>query len=198
MKALVVIGHPAPSSFNHALAQQVAQSWRQAGVDVTVHDLATQSFDPCLTADEARGAPSDNPMVQRHIADLTGADLLAVVHPVMWGMPPAILKGWIDRVFALNAAYGLGAEGEAIGLLPLRAALILNTSNTPPLAEAARFGDPLDRIWRDCILGFCSAAQVTRQTFAPLVPSTDATRAGWLDDAAVLAQAVLMQARQAR
>jgi|GEM_PF-2497314 len=87
MKALVVIGHPAPNSFNHALGQQVAQGWRQAGVDVTVHDLATQSFDPCFT-----GASSDDPQVQRHIADLTSADLLAVVHPVMWGMPPAVLK----------------------------------------------------------------------------------------------------------
>jgi len=197
MKALVVIGHLAPNSFSHALGHRVVQGWRKAGVDVTVHDLATQSFDPCLTASEARGAPSEDLEVRRHIADLTSTDLLAVVHPVMWGMPPAILKGWIDRVFALNAAYGLTEEGEAIGLLPLRAALILNTSNTPPAREAARFGDPLDRIWRDCILGFCSAAHVTRQTFAPLAPSTDATRARWLSNASALAQAVLMQGRSA-
>ena len=198
MKALVIIGHPAPSSFNHALGQRIARVWRQTGVDVTVHDLAIQSFDPCLTVAETRGAPSDDPEVRRHIADLTSADLLAVVHPVMWGMPPAILKGWIDRVFALNAAYGLTKEGEAIGLLPLRAALILNTSNTPPAQEATRFGDPLERIWRDCILGFCSTAHVTRQTFAPLVPSTKATRAMWLADAAVLAQAVLIQGGSSR
>lgn len=107
-------------------------------------------------------------------------------------------ESWIDRVFALNAAYGLTEDGEAIGLLPLRAALILNTSNTPPAREAARFGDPLDRIWRDCILGFCSTAHVTRKTFAPLVPSTDATRAGWLADAGLLAQEVLRQARKHR
>ena len=198
MKALVVIGHPAPSSFNHALGHQVAQGWRQAGVDVTVHDLAEQRFDPCLTRAEARGAVSDDPTVRRHIADLTSADLLAVVHPVMWGMPPAILKGWIDRVFALDAAYGLTKEGEAIGLLPLRAALILNTSNTPPVREAARFGDPLDRIWRDCILGFCSTARVTRKTYAPLVPSTDVTRAAWVAEAGTLAQEVLMQTRSPR
>jgi len=197
MKALVIIGHPAQHSFNAALADHIVLAWQQAGIDVTLHNLAAENFDPRLTPAEARGAPSDDPQVQQHIIDLTSADLLAVVHPVMWGMPPAILKGWIDRVFALNAAYGF-AQGQAegtdpIGLLPLRAALILNTSNTPPAREATRFGDPLDRIWRDCILGYCSAAQITRHTFAPLVPSTDATRAAWLAQASALAQSVLAQ-----
>lgn len=151
MKALVIIGHPAPNSFNHALAARVAAEWERLGAQVVMHDLAAEAFDPCLTPKEARGAPSDDPLVRRHIADLTSADLLAVVHPVMWGMPPAILKGWIDRVFALNAAYGFAqgaVEGtDPIGLLPLRAALVLNTSNTPPETEATRFGDPLERIW---------------------------------------------------
>lgn len=198
MKALVIIGHPAPNSFNHALAARVAAEWERLGAQVVMHDLAAEAFDPCLTPKEARGAPSDDPLVRRHIADLTSADLLAVVHPVMWGMPPAILKGWIDRVFALNAAYGFAqgaVEGtDPIGLLPLRAALVLNTSNTPPETEATRFGDPLERIWRDCILGYCSTAQITRRTFAPLVPSADATRSAWLDEAAVLAQAAMAKA----
>ncbi|WP_022702546.1 NAD(P)H-dependent oxidoreductase [Pseudorhodobacter ferrugineus] len=198
MKALVVIGHPAPNSFNHALAARIVTAWEQLGAKVVVRDLAVETFDPRLTPEEARGAPTTDPLVRRHIADLASADLLAVVHPVMWGMPPAILKGWIDRVFALNVAYGFPqgtAEGtDPIGLLPLRAALILNTSNTSPETEAARFGDPLDRIWRDCILGYCSTAQVTRRTFAPLVPSTDAARAAWLDQAAILAQATISKA----
>jgi putative NADPH-quinone reductase len=202
MKALVIIGHPAPHSFNHAIAAQIADAWQAAGADVTTHDLAASGFDPCLTPAEARGAPFDDPTVQRHIQDLTTADLLAVVHPVMWGMPPAIVKGWIDRVFALNAAYGFpdgAAEGvEPIGLLPLRAALILNTSNTPPDREAARFGDPLARIWHDCILGYCSTAQVSRHSFAPLVPSEAATRAAWLGQAAEMARASLHAAQTTR
>lgn len=201
MKALVIIGHPAPTSFNHALAARIAEAWQQAGAELIVHDLAAEGFDPRLPVAEARGAPSDDPLVRRHTRDLLAADLLAVVHPVMWGMPPAIVKGWVDRVFALNAAYGFAggaAEGEEpIGLLPLRAALILNTSNTPPAREAERFGDPLERIWRDCILGYCSKAHVTRHTFAPLVPSFDATRAAWLDDAAKMARAAYVAAKNA-
>ena len=199
MKAMIIIGHPAPTSFNHALASQVAATWKEAGASVIVHDLAAEGFDPRLTTQEARGLPSDDPIVQNHCAELASADLLAVVHPVMWGMPPAILKGWIDRVFALNLAYGFvdgAVEGdEPIGLLPLRSALVLNTSNTPQVRETAQFGDPLERIWRDCILDYCSAAHVSRRTFAPLVPSSDATRAGWLHEAASLARAALEVAR---
>ncbi|WP_197082862.1 NAD(P)H-dependent oxidoreductase [Pseudorhodobacter ferrugineus] len=114
MKALVVIGHPAPNSFNHALAARIVTAWEQLGAKVVVRDLAVETFDPRLTPEEARGAPTTDPLVRRHIADLASADLLAVVHPVMWGMPPAILKGWIDRVFALNVAYGF-PQGTAKG-----------------------------------------------------------------------------------
>lgn len=199
MKALVIIGHPATASFNHALASVVAETWQAAGATVQLRDLAAEGFDSRLTPAEAKGGPSEAPDVIRHIAELAAADLLAVVHPVMWGMPPAILKGWIDRVFALNTAYGFpdgAAEGtEPIGLLPLRAALILNTSNTPPAREAQRFGDPLQRIWQDCILGYCSAAKVTRHTFAPLVPSLAETRKAWLSQAASLAQASFLVAQ---
>lgn len=199
MKALVIIGHPAAASFNHALAARVCDAWSTAGCDVTAHDLTAEGFDPRLTPMEARGQPSLDPLVQRHSAALAQADVLAVIHPVMWGMPPAVVKGWVDRVFALNLAYGFpngAAEGEEpIGLLPLRSALILNTSNTPPMREMARFGDPLERIWRDCILGYCSEAQVTRHSFAPLVPSTDVDRMGWLQVATELAQAAMAQVR---
>ena len=202
MKALVIIGHPAPGSFNHALADRIIAAWQQAGIAVQVHDLAAEGFDPCLTPAEARGAPSDDPLVRRHIVELAAADLLAVVHPVMWGMPPALVTGWVDRVFALNVAYGFpegGAEGsDPLGLLPLRAALILNTSNTPLDREAKRFGDPLDRVWRDCILGYCSSADVTRRIFAPLVPSENATRAAWLDEAGDMAKKIAKAQKSAR
>ncbi len=189
MKAVVVIGHPAAQSFNHALAGRVAQAWRGLGCDVVTHDLTAQGFAPLLTPEEARGQPSRDPLVQRHSADLAQADLLAVIHPVMWGMPPAVVKGWVDRVFALNLAYGFSNDAaEPIGMLPLRSALILNTSNTPPAREMQRFGDPLERIWRDCILGYCSDAKVTRRSFAPLMPSTESVRAAWLQDATDLAK----------
>ena len=191
MRAMVVIGHPAPASFNHALAEVVRRTWQEAGCEVAYHDLAAEAFDPLLTADEARGRPSENTLVQVHIAELQSCDLLAVVHPNCWGAPPAIMKGWIDRVFAPGAAFtfakGDDRGDEPQGLLRARAALVLNTGNTPLDREQAVFGDPLDRMWREGILRYCGVHHVLRALYGVVATSTAADRADWLADAEALA-----------
>lgn len=192
MKGLVIIGHPARPSFSHALADHVAGAWRAAGLEVAAQDLSAIGFDPMLTQREARGAASQDASVQAQIAALLAADFLAIIHPVMWGMPPAVLKGWVDRVFAPGVAYGFApgaveADGApAIGLLRLRHALVLCTSNAHPLDP-----DPLEMIWRETIFGFCGVRQVTYRCFAPVVPNTDATRQSWLQAAAEMARDIL-------
>jgi NAD(P)H dehydrogenase (quinone) len=144
-----------------------------------------------MTATEAREGATTDPTVQRHIADLTAADILAVVHPNTWGAPPAIMKGWIDRVFAENAAYGFEKgtdQGDTpIGLLKIKSALVINTGNTPLDRERDHFLDPLDAIWRTCILGFCGVPHITRRLFGVVATSTDADRAAWLTETKTLA-----------
>jgi NAD(P)H dehydrogenase (quinone) len=187
MKALIVVGHPAPSSFNHALAGTIASTWRDVGCDVTYHDLTAEGFDPRLTGDEARGKPSMDPLVQTHISELRASDLLAVIHPNCWGAPPAIMKGWIDRVFAPDAAYtfakGADAGDEPIGLLRTRVALVINTGNTPASREQGVFGDPLERIWRDCILKYCGIQHVIRALVGVVATSGPEERERWLAEA---------------
>jgi putative NADPH-quinone reductase len=73
-------------------------------------------------------------------------------------------------------------EGTPIGLLRARTALVLNTSNTRPDREARVFGDPLERIWKDCIFGLCGVASVERRTFGTIVTSTPAERQAWLEE----------------
>lgn len=199
MKALIVLGHPAPGSFNHALAETIRQTWADVGCDVIFHDLAAIGFDPRMTAAEAREGASTDPTVLRHIADLCSADLLAVVHPNTWGAPPAIMKGWIDRVFAENAAYGFekGVDhGDTpVGLLKIKSALVINTGNTPLDREVNHFHDPLDHIWRTCILGFCGVPHVTRRLFGVVATSTQDDRKAWLAETAHLAEKTLTVAR---
>jgi putative NADPH-quinone reductase len=104
------------------------------------------------------------------------------------------MKGWIDRVFALHAAYTFpkGADEGAVpvGLLRLRGALVLNTGNTEAVREAGVFGDPLDRMWRDCILGYCGVTNVQRRLFGVVATSSAGQRAAWLEEAAAMAQAL--------
>jgi putative NADPH-quinone reductase len=192
MKAMIVLGHPVHGSFNHALAGRVAEVWQAMGYEIALHDLAAEGFDPCLTASEARGDPTENTLVQAHIATLCAADLLCVVHPNYWGSPPALVKGWVDRVFALHAAYTFpkgASEGPLpTGLLRLRAALVLNTGNTEQVREAQVFGDPLDRMWRHCVLGYCGVARTERRLFGVMATSDSLQRGIWLDEAAQLAR----------
>lgn len=201
VNALVILGHPAPDSLNHALAAAIVRVWQSAGCEVTFHDLVAEGFDPRLTATEAREGATTDPVVRAHIDQLRAADLLAVVHPNCWGAPPAVMKGWIDRVFAPNAAYAFAKEtdvGEAaIGLLRTKAALIINTGNTPLDREAAHFGDPLDAMWRVCILGFCGVADVTRRLFGVVALSSRAEREAWIAETEALARALLVKAGSA-
>lgn len=200
MKALVVLGHPAPGSFNHALADTVRSTWQSAGCDVRFHDLVEEKFHPCLSAAEARGQASTDPLVRTHIAELWASDLLAVIHPNCWGAPPAIMKGWIDRVFAPDAAYGFEKgvdQGDTpIGLLTTKAALVLNTGNTPIERERAVFGDPLETMWRDGILLYCGVRHVERRLFGVVATSSVDERRGWLVEASRLADEAVALARR--
>jgi hypothetical protein len=65
-------------------------------------------------------------------------------------------------------------------------ALVLNTSNTPSAREQAVFGDPLERIWVDCILGLCGVKKVVRRMFGVVCTSTPDERTAWLAEVGAL------------
>ena len=171
MRITVILGHPRLGSFCHALTDRARTTLEAPGHTVTVHDLYAEGFEPVCGADA---------LVDRHRDEIAHADGLVVVHPNWWGKPPAIVAGWLDRVIVPGVAYELpDAAGEPIGLLRLRGALVLNTGDTPLIREHEVFGDPLDAIWRRCVLDFCNVApsSVHRRLFGPLAGSTAQTRA---------------------
>jgi putative NADPH-quinone reductase len=149
---------------------------------VASHDLYAERFDPVQPTGESR--TSSDPLVETHCRDLQGADLILVFHPNWWGQPPAIMKGWIDRVFRPGVAYdypvGAGAEAPLVGLLRARAAIVFNTSNTLPAREREVFGDPLEDLWKRCIFGACGVVTVERRIYGPMATSTPKEREAWL------------------
>ena len=190
MNLLILLAHPGPASFNHALAGAVRDALQADGHAVTYHDLCAEGFAPALPAAEIPAAAVLPPELRRHCDELRAADGLVIVHPNWWGQPPAVLKGWIDRVFRPGVAYrflpGDSGEGVPVGLLRARTAVILNTSNTNARREQAAFGDPLEAIWKRCIFGLCGVRDVRRRMFSVLVASTPAQRAAWLAEAVAL------------
>ncbi|MGD9611632.1 MAG: NAD(P)H-dependent oxidoreductase [Kiritimatiellia bacterium] len=190
MNLLLILAHPQPGSFNHAIAQAVRETLAGAGHRVVFRDLHAERFDPVIPPGESARAAALPPEVAAHCADLAAADGIVVVHPNWWGQPPAILKGWIDRVVRPGVAYefreGDTGEGVPRGLLKARTAVVFNTSNTAAERERTVFGDPLETLWRNCIFGLCGVAEFHRRTFGVVATSTVAQRSQWLADAQAL------------
>jgi putative NADPH-quinone reductase len=184
MKISIILAHPAPGSFNHAIADTAAQALGAAGHRVAVHDLYQEQFPPLFAAAEIQQDAELDPAVARHCAEISAADGIIIVHPNWWGMPPAILKGWIDRVLRPEVAYRFAAndkgEGVPVGLLKARAAMVFNTANTPEDREREVFGDPLETLWKKCIFDLCGVQTVHRRTFTVVVTSTPQQRQEWL------------------
>ena len=182
----VILAHPQVGSFNHAIAETAVEACLELGHRVAAHDLYAERFDPLLPGDEIPTEAPLPPAIQQHCDEIASADGIVVVHPNWWGMPPAILKGWVDRVIRPGVAYqfveGDGGEGVPVGLLRARAALVFNTANTPRNRELSIFGDPLDALWRACIFGLCGVNHVHRRMFRVIVTSTPEQRRAWLDE----------------
>ncbi|SER94868.1 Putative NADPH-quinone reductase (modulator of drug activity B) [Streptomyces qinglanensis] len=202
MRIAAYLAHPRPGSFNHAVFDAVVDELRQHGCRVRAHDLYAEGFDPLLTASETEtvqplGAAADadgntDPALERHRAQVAEADALVFVHPNWWGMPPAVLTGWVQRVLVPGVAYKLAAaEGEPAGLLSADRALVLNTSDTPAEREEREFNDPLDSVWRACVLPYTGITDVRRTVFRTVTDADAARRSDWLRQARALAAALL-------
>jgi len=184
MRVSVILGHPEPGSFNHAIAEAAVEALTQNGHGVSFHDLYAERFDPILPGPEIPRGGDVDPAIKSHCDEIAAADGIVIVHPNWWGQPPAILKGWVDRVIRPGVAYefveGDGGEGVPVGLLRARCAIVFNTSNTPEEREREAFGDPLETLWKRCIFGLCGVNDVRRRTFSVVVTSTLEERRGWL------------------
>ena len=186
MKISVILAHPDPSSFNHAIAKTTIETLKHNGHEVFFHDLYKENFDPILPSSEIPkdiNLPSE---IQLHCREALEADGFIIIHPNWWGMPPAILKGWVDRIMRPGIAYKFlesdSGEGIPIGLLNARKAVVFNTSNTETEREISTFLDPLETIWKNCIFDLCGVREFHRKMFNIIVTSTKEQRENWLDE----------------
>ncbi|MBN2581831.1 MAG: NAD(P)H-dependent oxidoreductase [Planctomycetes bacterium] len=184
MNISLILAHPDGRSFNHAIANTAAARLRANGHTASLHDLYAEKFDPLLFGPEFPAEATLPPTIRKHCYEIHAADGIVIVHPNWWGQPPAILKGWIDRVLRAGVAYrfldGDKGEGVPVGLLNARAAIVFNTANTPSEREQQVFGDPLQLLWKNCIFDLCGAPAFHREMFTVVITSTYEQRCGWL------------------
>jgi NAD(P)H dehydrogenase (quinone) len=132
MKHLVVVAHPAVGSFTMALAREYAAELEALGHSRRTLDLYRMGFDPVLTAEELSPA-ADRPLsmdVAKAQDEIRAADVLTLIYPLWWLSMPAIMKGYIDRVFARGFAYD-SRSGVVRGLLSGKQSVLITVSGAP-------------------------------------------------------------------
>lgn len=143
IRHLVVIGHPGPASFNHSVANAYADTVISYGQTAIVRDLYATGFDPLLKPFERPGTPGFrlSPDVETELAEVRRAAVIVLVYPIWFGTPPAIIKGYVERVLGsgLPPRRCNGAEGEPE--LAGKDLVILSTSGTtrPWLEESGQW-----------------------------------------------------------
>jgi len=182
----VILAHPNQNSFNSAIAATACRELRSFGHEIHFHDLYQEHFDPVIPPTELGSDAALGGQLDPYCREIAESDGIVLVHPNWWGQPPAILKGWVDRVLRPGVAYrfleGDSGEGVPVGLLKAQTAIVFNTSNTPHEREMAVFGDPLQKLWETCILEFCGVRNVVRRMFGVIVTSKPGQRGQWLDE----------------
>jgi NAD(P)H dehydrogenase (quinone) len=129
MKYLIVYAHPNPKSFNHAILEAISGELRKKKKEVKVRDLYKIGFNPVLSTKDLssiqNGAiPSDIKKEQNYI---NKADIIIFVFPIWWSAMPAMLKGYIDRVFSLKFAYDI-TDDAVVGLLKGKKVFLVSTT----------------------------------------------------------------------
>lgn len=181
MKTLVVYAHPNASSFNSAVKNEVLEVLKAKGHETKVSDLYKQNFNPVLSFDDMSlnrgGAVADE--VKAEQDKIRWAELVIFVSPIWWTGFPAMLKGYVDRVFTYGFAYAVGESGIQ-PLLAGKQALIFNTHGMPEEAYKPSMYTSFSNTIDAGIFKF-SGFDVRHIYFPNIMQSTDEQRRGYLD-----------------
>jgi putative NADPH-quinone reductase len=136
MQVLVVLAHPNEDSLNHTVAERACAALRSSGHEVHLLDLYALGFRAAMSPDERAKYHSDAPildqMVAEHAALLGQAEALVFVYPTWWSSVPAILKGWIERVFVPGVGFRFNAAGKVRPGIPhVRHVIGISTYGSP-------------------------------------------------------------------
>lgn len=176
LKHAIIVCHPAEQSFTMSVAERYAETVRAAGHQVVMRDLYRLGFDPVLQEEERHGKPRAD--VEAEWAALGKVDVFVLVYPIWFGAPPAMLKGYIDRVFGAGRQLGYDGSSGAASLLVGKRLVSLTSSGSMKawLSEKGVFGSlrtVFDRYLVD-VFGFAETARYHFDGVGPDMQEKDA------------------------
>lgn len=190
MDALVIYAHPNPKSFNHAVKEKVEQTLSGMGKTFKVVDLYSLNFNPVLTGEDLYNLFVNNTVsedIKQHQELISNSQVLIFIHPVWWSGMPAILKGYIDRVFSYGFAYKQEND-DIVGLLSDKKVMIINTLGADE-NELNQFGikECFDKIYNS-IYGFCGIREIKTKYLYAVPYVSDEVRKQMLEEVATFIQ----------
>ncbi|RJE90407.1 flavodoxin family protein [Paenibacillus sp. 1011MAR3C5] len=185
MKHLIIYAHPRKESFNHAILETSVRGLRQKGHEVVVRDLYAMKFQPVISSSEILGGVGED--IEQEQEYLKWAEVITFIYPIWWTGLPAIVKGYIERVFSYGFAYRY-VNGEQKGMLKGKKAVVINTLGKSHAEYVASGMDRALLLTSDKgIFEYCGM-EVQQHVFFESVPSSDeATRTAWLQQIEELA-----------
>ncbi len=182
-RTLIIMGHPDSESYCGALANYYASGVQQAGAPLRRIDLGALAFDPVLHKGYKEVQPLE-PGLQRAQADITWAQHLVFVYPLWWGSMPALLKGFLDRVFVPGFGFQFHGDESLMwdGLLKGRSARLIITSDGPPLILRLLYQSPGIHMMKGMTLEFCGVRPVRVSQIGSVKLATRARKLKWKMD----------------
>lgn len=193
MNNLVIFAHPNQKSFGKGIVDAVVNASEEKGATVRVRDLYEIGFDPILkpsdfVAFQSGKTPEDIAAEHEHIK---WADVITFIYPVWWTSLPAILKGYVDRVFSYGFAYEY-VDGAPNGLLKGKKALLFSTTGTPDeIYSATGMHNSMKQTIDQGIFNFSGIEEVNHTFFGAVPHVTDEIRKIYLDEVSRIVKEVL-------
>lgn len=172
MKHAVIAVHPDAKSFTLSVAAAYCDAVRARGDEAVLRDLYRMNFAPCLEAGEipkpAGFSPGRDVVAERQL--LSDVDVFAFIYPFWMNAQPAMMKGYIDRVFGMGFAYGMGKGGNAPLLSGRR--MISFTASGAPMDWVVKTGawDATRKLFDEHFAAVCGLDVVDHVHFGGIVP----------------------------
>ncbi|MCL2021329.1 MAG: NAD(P)H-dependent oxidoreductase [Betaproteobacteria bacterium] len=179
-RILIIQGHPAEQSLCKALAKEYEQGAQESGHTVRILTVRNLKFDPVLHEGYKTVQPLEADLVLAQ-SEIRSADHIVIVFPTWWGGMPALLKGFIDRVFLPGFAFQY-RQGSPWWdkLLKGKSAHIIATMDTPPWYFRIFYRDAGINQIRRMILQYCGVDPVKVTRIGRVKDTTDAWKNAWL------------------
>lgn len=184
MNAVIICAHPNPASFNASIAKVLQEELEKKGVSVKAKDLYAMNFNPLLSAEDFAGYHNGNipADIAREQKDIKTANIIVFVAPIWWNSVPAIMKGYMDRIFSLGFAYEYTKTGPR-GLLTDKKGLFITTSGADAQdAEATGMQSVINNSLINGFFGFCGFTEYTGKNLCAVTTATDEERKDMLTE----------------